>query len=105
MKRIITAVIAAYIALSAIFSAAISLTGNYNIAEFHAPLILVEVVTSTVEKVEANGYGRATDTNGNFVGFGAQDAVKVGDRHMHIFIYNPLSNASDDVIARFDIRK
>ena len=104
MKRIITAIIAAYIALSAIFSIAISMTGNYDIAEHHAPLLLVEVVTSTVDEVEPDGYGCATDSNGNFIGFGAQDAVKVGDRHLHFFIYNPFSNASDDIIARYDFQ-
>ena len=104
MKRIITTVIAAYIALSAIFSAAISLTGNYDIAEYHAPLMLVEVVTSTVDEVKASGYGCATDSNGNFIGFSADDAVHVGDSHLHFFIYNPFSNASDDIIARYDFQ-
>lgn len=97
MKRLI---IAAYLIASLLYSAVFSACGDWSIARHRAPFLLVEVVQSTVTE-EGPGYAEGIQSNGNPIWY-APDDVHPGDHVWHVMVYNPLSNASDDLIARYD---
>lgn len=63
--------------------------------------IYIEVVSGVVLDEEGNGKQLNTiPDNGDYIAY--NDKYKAGDKVTSIFIYNPLSNAEDDIIARLD---
>ena len=63
--------------------------------------IYIEVVDGIVLDEEGNGKQlNASSDNGNYIAY--NDKYKAGDKVASLFIYNPLSNAEDDIIARLD---
>lgn len=63
--------------------------------------IYIEVVDGIVLDEEGNGKQlNASSDNGNYIAY--NDKYKAGDKVASLFIYNPLSNAEDDIILRLD---
>lgn len=63
--------------------------------------IYIEVVSGIVLDKKGNGKQLNTSSDsGNYIAY--NDKYKAGDKVISLFIYNPLSNAEDDIIARLD---
>ena len=63
--------------------------------------IYIEVVDGVVLDEEGNGeILNALPDNGDYIAY--NDKYNAGDKVITLFIYNPLSNAEDDIIARLD---
>ena len=63
--------------------------------------LYIEVVDGVVLDDEGNGKQlNASSDSGNYIAY--NDKYKAGDKIISLFIYNPLSNAEDDIIARLD---
>ena len=63
--------------------------------------IYIEVVSGIVLDKEGNGKQlNASSDNGDYIAY--NDKYHAGDKVISLFIYNPLSNAEDDIIARID---
>ena len=63
--------------------------------------IYIEVVDGIVLDEAGNGKQlNASSDNGNYIAY--NDKYKAGDKVASLFIYSPLSNAEDDIIARLD---
>ena len=66
--------------------------------------IYIEVVDGVVLDNEGNGKQlNALPDTGDYIAY--SDKYKAGDKVASLFIYNPLSNAEDDIIARLDYNK
>ena len=63
--------------------------------------IYIEVVDGIVLDEEGNGKQlNVSSDSGNYIAY--NDKYKAGDKVISLFIYNPFSNAEDDIIARLD---
>lgn len=63
--------------------------------------LYIEVVNGVVLDDEGNGKQlNAIPDNGDYIAY--NEKYNAGDKVVSIFIYNPLSNAEDDIIARLD---
>lgn len=63
--------------------------------------IYIDVVDGIVLDEEGNGKQLNTSSDsGNYIAY--NDKYKAGDKVISLFIYNPLSNAEDDIITRLD---
>lgn len=63
--------------------------------------IFIEVVSGVVLDEEGNGKQlNASLDNGDYIAY--NEKYHAGDKVTSLFIYNPLSNAEDDIIARLD---
>lgn len=63
--------------------------------------IYIEVVDGVVLDDEGNGkILNANPANGDYIAY--NEKYNAGDKVASIFIYSPLSNAEDDIIARLD---
>lgn len=63
--------------------------------------LYIEVVSGVVLDNEGNGQIlNALPDNGDYIAY--NEKYHAGDKVASIFIYNPLSNAEDDIIARLD---
>lgn len=90
MKKLVTL----YLLVSLALSTAFHLTGDYAIIRHRFPFTVVELAHVTADTA-ASGY----DHHGNYTGL---CNAQPGDLVNVLMIYNPLSNYSDDIIARFD---
>lgn len=95
------------IILGAIVIIALALTvrvkGSYTYEELTTRngRIYIEVINGVVLDDEGNGKQlNALPENGDYIAY--NDKYKAGDKVISLFIYNPLSNAEDDIIARLD---
>ena len=63
--------------------------------------IYIEVISGVVLDDEGNGkqLNALSDTN-DYIAY--NNKYKAGDKVISLFIYSPLSNAEDDIIARLD---
>lgn len=63
--------------------------------------IYIEVISGVVLDDEGNGkqLNASPDTN-NYIAY--DDKYKAGNKVTSLFIYNPLSNAEDDIVTRID---
>ena len=63
--------------------------------------IFIEVVSGIVLDEEGNGKQLNTSSDrGNYIAY--NDKYKAGDKVISLFIYNPFTNAEDDIIVRLD---
>lgn len=63
--------------------------------------LYIEVVSGVVLDEEGNGeILNALPDNGDYIAY--NEKYHAGDKVITLFIYNPLSNAEDDIIARLD---
>lgn len=63
--------------------------------------LYIEVVSGVVLDEEGNGKVlNALPDNGDYIAY--NDKYNAGDKVISLFIYSPLSNAEDDIIARLD---
>lgn len=63
--------------------------------------IYIEVVDGIVLDEEGNGkILNALPDNGDYIAY--NEKYHAGDKVISLFIYNPLSNAEDDIIVRID---
>ena len=63
--------------------------------------IYIEVVSGIVLDEEGNGKQlNASPDNGDYIAY--NEKYHAGDKVTSLFIYNPLSNAEDDIILRLD---
>ena len=63
--------------------------------------IYIEVVSGIVLDKEGNGKQLNVNSNsGDYIAY--NEKYNTGDKVISLFIYNPLSNAEDDIIARLD---
>ena len=63
--------------------------------------IYIEVVDGIVLDEEGNGkILNALPDNGDYIAY--NETYHAGDKVISLFIYSPLSNAEDDIIARLD---
>lgn len=60
--------------------------------------IIVEIITGTVLDSSGNG----TDSNGKYIKYDS-DKFSKGDKVQSVFVYNPESNALDDIVYRCDV--
>lgn len=59
--------------------------------------IIIEIITGTVDDAEGNG----TDAAGYYIGYN-MTRFKKGNKVQSVFVYNPDSNYTDDIIFRVD---
>lgn len=104
-KKIIAAVIAAYVAVSAGMSVAVS-NGHYEVLDYKGPFTIVEISSATVKgftgAVEGNPDGRGVmwgeDEQGCYRAF--HDFYSVGSEVTSMFVYG--FDGSDDIEFRVD---
>ena len=104
-KKIIAAVVAAYVAVSAGMSIAVS-NGYYEVLDYKGPFTVVEVSSAVVKgftgAVEGNPDGRGVmwgeDEHGCYRAF--HDFHGVGSEVTSVFVYG--YNGSDDIAFRID---
>ena len=105
MKKIIAAVVAVYVAVSAGMSVAVS-NGHYEVLDYKGPFTVVEVSSATVKgftgAVAGNPDGRGVmwgeDEQGCYRAF--HDFYSVGSEVTSMFVYG--FKCSDDVVVRID---
>ena len=105
-KKIIAAVIAVYVAVSAGMSVAVS-NGHYEVLDYKGPFTVVEVSSATVKgftgAVAGNPDGRGVmwgeDEQGCYRAF--HDFHSVGSKVTSMFVYG--FDGSDDIVFRLDI--
>lgn len=105
MKKIIAATIAAYVAVSAGMSVAVS-NGHYEVLDYKGPFTVVEISSATVKgftgAAMGNPDGRGVmwgeDTNGCYRAF--QSFYSVGTEVTSVFVYG--FDGTDDIAFRMD---
>lgn len=60
--------------------------------------IIIEVIEGTVSDADGNGI----DSCGNYIHYD-MDKFSIGDKVQTVFVYNPGSNAIDDILYRVDV--
>lgn len=94
-----------YLALSLLMSLLVSAdVGRVEVIENRAPYTVLEIEVSTVDGVDQNGHIYGHNSEGFYIGYGTDtNAYQTGDTVVSLFVWNPLNNYCDDIIARFDV--
>ena len=95
MKTLLKTLLRLYLLASLLLSLAFHVSGDYAIIRHRAPFLVCELAFSVVQSD-----GDGLDQHGNPIGYSFD--VVPGERVRTLLIYNPLTNYSDDIIARFD---
>lgn len=76
---------------------------SHNILTRRDGKIIVEKVIGTVENYKLDGkILNCHADNGDYISYKRVDGAKKGDKIVTYFIYNPFTNAEDDVMTRLD---
>ena len=101
IRRALIKSVVAYVAISAALSVCASVAGNpWPVIRARAPFTVVQAVTCTPDTVRADGIAEGVDNRGEHVAYGAEYISK---KMVTLFVFNPFSDATDDIIARIDL--
>lgn len=102
LRRVLCAVVIGYILVSMALSLLVSVgVFRWNIICHRMPFVLVDVVFSEVEGIDAPDHKFGYDQHNDYIGF--RSGVEVGNKVLSLMVYSPLDNYCDNIAERFDI--
>ena len=103
--RILGTIVLAYVVLSIGASALVSCgIGRWEIIGHRSGLTIIDFTVGEVKGWDTpyeQMYGR--DQHGGYIGYRHTEGVKAGDKVLSVFLYNPLTNWTDDILERWDV--
>lgn len=105
MKKAIKTAVLVYLAASLLLSVLVSscILPHGEVITRRAPFLVLDLCYSGVEGIHPDGRVFGYNERG-YIGFGRDEsAFPLGSHVLTLFVWNPLNNECDDILARYDL--